>query len=186
MVYTVDKNAKEEKIMFIGRQKELETLNKHYMKNEFAFIPIYGRRRVGKTQLIEEFIRGKRSIFFTAINKGTYRMNMELLSKAIFENAEGAPIYNAFDDALNGICQSAQKEKLIFVIDEFPYLAQSEENVISILQQFIDLKFLKTNMMLILSGSSLSFMENQVLGYLNFFSALCHTGGTNRDRAGQC
>ncbi|MDR2570401.1 MAG: ATP-binding protein [Oscillospiraceae bacterium] len=151
--------------MFIGRQKELKTLQEHYSKNEFTFIPIYGRRRVGKTQLIEEFIRNKRAIFFTAVNKGTYKNNIELLSKAIFEGSENSPVYNNFYDVLDGIYQIAQKEKLIFVIDEFPYLAQSEESIISILQQFIDLKFLKTNMMLILSGSSLSFMENQVLGY---------------------
>ena len=151
--------------MFIGRQKELETLSKQYAKNEFTFIPIYGRRRVGKTQLIEEFIRDKRAIFFTAVNKGTYKSNMELLSKAIFEGIEGFPIFSNFYDALSGVYELAQKEKLIFVIDEFPYLAKSEESILSILQQFIDLKFLKTNMMLILSGSSLSFMENQVLDY---------------------
>jgi len=151
--------------MFIGRQKELEALNNQYKKNEFTFIPIYGRRRVGKTQLIEEFIRDKRAIFFTAVNKGTYKSNIEFLSKAIFEGSDASPVYDNFYDALNGIHQQAQKEKLIFVIDEFPYLAESDESIISILQQFIDLKFLKTNMMLILSGSSLSFMENQVLGY---------------------
>ena len=151
--------------MFFGRKKELETLNKQYNKNEFTFIPIYGRRRIGKTQLIEEFIRNKRAIFFTAINKDTYKRSMELLSKSIFDGTEGSPVYNDFQDALGGIYELALKEKLIFVIDEFPYLAQSEESIISILQQFIDLRFLKTNMMLILSGSSLSFMENQVLGY---------------------
>ena len=151
--------------MFIGRQKELETLSVQYVKNEFTFIPIYGRRRVGKTQLIEEFIRDKRAVFFTAVNKSTYKSNIELLSKAIFDGSQAAPVYNNFYDAMDGIHTLAQKEKLIFVIDEFPYLAQSDESIISILQQFIDLKFLKTNMMLILSGSSLSFMENQVLGY---------------------
>ncbi|MCL2367078.1 MAG: ATP-binding protein [Oscillospiraceae bacterium] len=151
--------------MFIGRQKELEMLSNQYHKNEFTFIPIYGRRRVGKTQLIEEFIRNKNAVFFTAINKGTYKNNLELLSKSIFDGSENAPVYSSFYDALDGICNLAQKEKLVFVIDEFPYLAQSDESIISILQQFIDLKFLKTNMMLILSGSSLSFMENQVLGY---------------------
>lgn len=151
--------------MFIGRQKELETLSKQYAKNEFTFIPIYGRRRVGKTQLIEEFIRDKKAVFFTAVNKGTYKSSLELLSKAIFYGTENTPVYSSFYDALDGIHALAQKEKLIFVIDEFPYLAQSDESILSILQQFIDLKFLKTNMMLILSGSSLSFMENQVLGY---------------------
>ena len=151
--------------MFIGRKKELEALRKQYEKDEFTFIPVYGRRRVGKTQLIEEFIRDKKAIFYTAVNKGTYKSNVELLSKAIFENNETVPVYKTFYDALDGINRLAEKEKLVFVIDEFPYLAQSDESIISILQQFIDLKFLKTNMMLILAGSSLSFMENQVLGY---------------------
>ena len=151
--------------MFIGRVKELETLYAQYAKDEFTFIPIYGRRRIGKTQLIEEFIRGKRAVFFTAVNKGTYKSNIELLSKSIFDGSEIFPVFSTFYDAMTRIFELAQREKLIFVIDEFPYLAQSDESILSILQQFIDLKFQKTNMMLILSGSSLSFMENQVLGY---------------------
>ena len=55
--------------MFVGRQKELDALGNQYAKDEFTFIPIYGRRRVGKTQLIEKFIRDKKAIFFTAINQ---------------------------------------------------------------------------------------------------------------------
>ena len=151
--------------MFIGRERELEFLNSQYMGNMFSFIPIYGRRRIGKTRLIEEFIRDKKAIFFTAVCKGTYDMNMELLSKAIFEGRESIPVYRRFTEALDEIYRLAEKEKLVFVIDEFPYLVQSEGSILSILQQYIDLKFIRTNMMLILSGSSLSFMENQVLGY---------------------
>jgi len=149
--------------MFIGRQKELDTLNKQYEKNEFSFIPIYGRRRVGKTQLIEEFIRDKRAIFFTGVNKEHYKDQIVRLSRAIFDNSESSPVFSDFDKAMETVYQMAGKEKLIFVIDEFPYLVGANGSVVSILQQFIDLKFLKTNMMLILAGSSLSFMENQVL-----------------------
>ena len=148
--------------MFIGRQKELDTLNKQYEKNEFTFIPIYGRRRVGKTQLIEEFIRDKKTIFFTGVNKEYYKDQIIRLSRAIFDNSESSPVFDDFDKAMETVYQMAQKEKTIFVIDEFPYLAGANESVVSVLQQFIDLKFLKTNMMLILAGSSLSFMENQV------------------------
>ena len=149
--------------MFIGRKKELDTLNKQYTREEFTFIPIYGRRRVGKTQLIEEFIRDKRAIFFTGVNKELYKDQLVRLSKAIFDNSESAPVFDDFDKAMETVYQMAQKEKLIFVIDEFPYLANANKSVVSMLQQFIDLKLLKTNMMLILAGSSLSFMENQVL-----------------------
>ena len=126
-------------------------------------MPIYGRRRVGKTQLIEEFIRDKRTIFFTGVNKEFYKDQIVRLSRAIFDNSETAPIFDSFEKAMEMVYQIAQKEKLVFVIDEFPYLATANESIVSLLQQFIDLKFLKTNMMLILAGSSLSFMENQVL-----------------------
>ena len=149
--------------MFIGREKELLALAKHYDNADFAFIPIYGRRRIGKTQLIEEFCKDKNAIFFTAV-EGSFAQNMVILSRAIF-GSDKAPIFDDFGDALNKISKMAQQEKIVFVIDEYPYLAQSQKSVSSILQQAIDHKFLKTNMLLILSGSSMSFMENQVLGY---------------------
>ncbi|MCL2672653.1 MAG: ATP-binding protein [Clostridiales bacterium] len=150
--------------MFIGRKKELDTLNKQYERNAFTFIPIYGRRRIGKTQLIEEFIRDKRAIFFTGVNKEHYKNQIARLSRAIFDGADTAPVFDSFDSAMETVYRMAQREKLVFVIDEFPYLAGANASVVSVLQQFIDLKFLKTNMMLILAGSSLSFMENRVLG----------------------
>jgi AAA+ ATPase superfamily predicted ATPase len=158
------RELKEAENMFIGRKKELETLKKQYSRNEFSFVPIYGRRRVGKTQLIEEFIRGKKTIFFTGVNKELYKYQIIRLSRAIFDDSDSAPSFDDFDKAMETVYQMAQNEKIIFVIDEFPYLAKANESVTSVLQQFIDLKFSKTNMMLILAGSSLSFMENQVLG----------------------
>ncbi|MCL2249508.1 MAG: ATP-binding protein, partial [Oscillospiraceae bacterium] len=149
--------------MFVGRESEIKTLTEHYLSDNFAFIPIYGRRRVGKTKLIEEFVKGKKVIFFTAI-EGVYSQNLELLSQSIF-GSPSAPVFNDFSAALEHIYTIAAKEKIVFVIDEYPYLAQSERSVSSILQHAIDHKFLSTNMLLILSGSSMSFMENQVLGY---------------------
>jgi AAA+ ATPase superfamily predicted ATPase len=151
--------------MFFGRVNELEALNAQYAKDSFACVPIYGRRRVGKTQLIEEFIRDKRAIFFTAVNKETFKDQLARLSRAIFDNADNAPAFADFDNALKHVQKLAQKEKIILVFDEFTYFARSEETTLSILQQHIDLNFLKTDMMLILAGSSLSFMQNQVLGY---------------------
>jgi AAA+ ATPase superfamily predicted ATPase len=151
--------------MFIGRAKELETLNAQYAHDSFTCVPIYGRRRVGKTQLIEEFIRDKRAIFFTAVNKETFKDQMVRLSRAIFDNEDDAPVFEDLDAALRHVHKRAEREKLILVFDEFPYFAKSNESALSILQQHIDLHFLKTNMMLILAGSSLSFMQNQVLGY---------------------
>ena len=149
--------------MFIGRESELKTLNEHYAKNEFSCIPIYGRRRIGKSELIKEFIKDKKAILFLA-KKGTHKENLEELSLVIYNNPNSA-IFNKLDNALGKIHEMAQKEKLIFVIDEYPYLAESKKSVSSTLQHIIDHKFNNTNMMLILCGSSMSFMQNQVLGY---------------------
>ncbi|MCL2159789.1 MAG: ATP-binding protein [Oscillospiraceae bacterium] len=149
--------------MFIGRERELENLNKRYKSGKFECIPIYGRRRIGKTQLILEFVRDKKAIVYLA-KKGDYSENMRTLSKAIYEN-ETVSYFVDFEDALNKIYERAKKEKLVFVIDEYPYLAESKESVSSTLQHIIDHKFMQTDMILILCGSSMSFMENQVLGY---------------------
>ena len=53
---------------FVNREKEMETLNREY-KKENSFVVIYGRRRVGKTTLIKEFIKDKKAFYFLLINK---------------------------------------------------------------------------------------------------------------------
>ena len=153
--------------MIIGRERELKTLNDRYNSGRFEFIPIYGRRRVGKTTLIKEFISDKKAIFFTA-TEGGKNHNLRNLSSTIFEYMSGMLTeitYDSFEAAFNAIYEVAKKEKLVFVIDEFPYLAQSYKAISSILQQYIDLKFNETELFIILCGSSMSFMEYQVLGY---------------------
>ena len=153
--------------MFIGRKEELKKLNEYYSKSKYECAVIYGRRRVGKTELISEFLKGKRSIFFTAV-EGTYNKNLELLSKAVVSGLEGgirvrSPKFTDFSDCLEHITHHAQ-EKLVVVFDEYPYFAQSEKSISSVLQQYIDHKFQKMDIMFILCGSSMSFMEEQVMG----------------------
>jgi len=153
--------------MFIGREEELKTLSKHYNSDKFSFIPIYGRRRIGKTRLIEEFIKDKKAIFFTAV-EDTRGLNLTIFSHEVQEkifDASGRAVYESFRAAFADIYEYALKEKLILVIDEYPYLAKSDPSISSILQIEIDRHLIKTDMLLILSGSSMSFMENQVLGY---------------------
>jgi AAA+ ATPase superfamily predicted ATPase len=154
--------------MFIGRHGELESLNERYVSGAFECAIIWGRRRVGKTELIAEFTKNKKHIYFTAV-EGTEQKNLEVLSKAIFNGIEEevrtiTPTFSDFASCLEYIYQQAKKEKLVFVIDEYPYLAESEKSISSILQQYIDHKFQRMDIMLILCGSSMSFMENQVMG----------------------
>ena len=154
--------------MFYCREKELRTMNQRYNKNTFECIVIYGRRRVGKTALINEFCKGKPTIFFSALNAPSTE-NLEALSKAIYscQNPEStnAPVFQSYADALDEITEMAREQRLIFVIDEYPYLAKAEKSISSRLQHIIDHTWQNTSLYLILCGSSMSFMEYQVLGY---------------------
>ena len=154
--------------MFLGRQEELKSMNRRYEKGRFECVVIYGRRRVGKTSLIKEFCKEKPAIYFSAI-RGTAGDNLEELSKAIhaYKSPESshAPVYSSFSAAFEEITSLGREERLIFVIDEYPYLAAADETVSSRLQHIIDHVWQHGNIFLILCGSSMSFMENQVLGY---------------------
>ena len=154
--------------MFHCRDKELHDLNKRYKKNDFECIVVYGRRRVGKTALINEFCKGKPTVFFSALNASSQE-NLEALSKAIYEKdypgAETAPVYQSFDAAFAEITRMAEEERVVFVIDEYPYLAKANKSISSRLQHIIDHIWKNGKLFLILCGSSMSFMEYQVLGY---------------------
>ena len=154
--------------MFHCREKELSDLNRRYDRGNFECIIVYGRRRVGKTALINEFCKGKPTVFFSALNASSQE-NLEALSKAIYEKehpgAESAPVYPSFDAAFAELTEMAKKERLVFVIDEYPYLAKAEKSVSSRLQHIIDHIWSSGRLFLILCGSSMSFMEYQVLGY---------------------
>ena len=106
--------------MFHCRNKELRDLNKRYDKGNFECIVVYGRRRVGKTALINEFCKGKPTVFFSALNASSQE-NLEALSKALYEKdhpgAETAPVYPSFDAAFAEITRMAENERLVFVID---------------------------------------------------------------------
>ena len=156
--------------MFIGRKTELIELNKLYKKQTFQMAVIYGRRRIGKTRLIQEFIKDKSAIFMTAVEAGVIA-NLELLSDAIYlaylgeDEAAVMPPFRDIRIALQYITQKAKTTKTLLIIDEYPYLAQADKSISSTLQAIIDQEWKNSNLMLVLCGSSMSFMENQVLGY---------------------
>ena len=153
--------------MFVGRSEELESLNESYDRGDFQFPVIYGRRRVGKTTLINEFCRGKKAIYFVAV-QSTAKENLEILSAQIMSAlAPGAPVnpFPSFRAAIDYVFEQARTERIVFAIDEYPYLASSDSAVSSILQAAIDKHHADSRLFLILCGSSMSFMEAQVLGY---------------------
>ena len=154
--------------MFYCREEELRLMNRRFEKERFECIVIYGRRRVGKTALINEFCKGKPTIYFSALNASSQE-NLEALSKAIYTcnnpNTNASPTYHSYDDALDEITAMATQQRLVFVIDEYPYLAKAEKSFSSRLQHIIDHQWQDSKLYLILCGSSMSFMEYQVLGY---------------------
>lgn len=145
--------------MFYGRDDELEELNRRYGSDGFQFIPIYGRRRVGKTTLIDEFIKDKDSIKFTAV-RGSYKTNMRLLASIVL-NVRNAPVMN-LEDILEIMHSRFEGRRYVFAIDEYPYLVDSDESVTGILNNFME-SHLDSNIFIILSGSSLDIMKNQML-----------------------
>ena len=154
--------------MFYCRENELRDMNRRYNKGDFECLIVYGRRRVGKTALINEFCKDKPTVFFSALNASD-KENLEALSKAIYEKdhpgMESAPVFQSFEAALDQITRMAEKERLVFVIDEYPYLAKANKSISSRLQHIIDHTWKNGKLYLILCGSSMSFMEYQVLGY---------------------
>ncbi|MEN6314624.1 MAG: ATP-binding protein [Clostridiaceae bacterium] len=153
--------------MFIGRERELNRLNELYHINGFQFPVIYGRRRVGKTALINEFIKDKEAIFFTGIESNA-QQNLENFSRSILSFTDAAlenTIFPSFQAALEYVFKLAENKRIILVIDEYPYIAKASKSLASTLQSLIDKNKDTSNLFLILCGSSMSFMENHVLAY---------------------
>lgn len=148
-----------------GRKNELQSLERVYSKKGFRMTVIYGRRRVGKSTLICEFIRDKRAVYYVASKVGMQR-NTELFSKQVvsvlspeFENAS----FKELEDVFSYITRKIKDEKLVIVIDELPYWADREGRLLTTLQKFADTEWKDLEIMLILCGSSLSFMDDEVL-----------------------
>lgn len=151
--------------MFIGRQRELASLQELYDKAGFGMSVIYGRRRIGKSTLITEFIKGKKAIFYTATKVGAVR-NLELFAQQVllfFDPSLSNATFSSLEAVFDYMTDKLGSEKVVLVIDELPYWAEKNEALLSILQKYIDTKWQDKNLMIILCGSALSFMENKVL-----------------------
>jgi len=154
--------------MFVNRISELALLEKHYKSNRAELFVLYGRRRVGKTELLTHFCEDKRHIFFVAdqVPEQSLRANLSAaINDIIFGPGKVSAVYNSWDDLFNTLVQQAQSERLIVVIDEFPYLITAYPPLGSILQRIWDHSFKNSQIMLILNGSYIGMMEEAILGY---------------------
>ncbi|EDY34588.1 Archaeal ATPase family [Aciduliprofundum boonei T469] len=151
---------------FVDRERELEYLRKLYEKGGFSLVVIYGRRRVGKTALIKEFLDGKKGCYVLLTNE-SMRENIKYLKECLAESM-GREYYKRLDvDNFYDLFKYVEfgDEKFVMVLDEFPYLLEISRGLLSVFQKIVDEILADKNVMLILSGSSLSMMESDVLGY---------------------
>lgn len=186
----------------IGREQELQQLEELFQSDHFEFLIMYGRRRIGKTTILQEFAGRHRVMFFSAQEKND-ALNLTDFSRTVqkyhgdtlnapFRDWESAFRYamkladishgshntlsgekkgegdtltsGATGDAARKKTEKAA-EKQVLIIDEFPFLAAPNPSVKSILQHLIDHDWKNRNLLLILCGSSVSFMVNDVMGY---------------------
>jgi AAA+ ATPase superfamily predicted ATPase len=153
---------------FINRDPELAFLNSEFNKDTSSFVVIYGRRRLGKTTLIRNFIQGKPALYFLASEE------MEGQNIASFKDQmrefTGSPLLKkdfnfTWDDLFEVFKNYKKKERKIVVIDEFQYLGKINKAIPSIFQRIWDRYLENENVMLILCGSLIRMMESQTLNY---------------------
>ncbi|MBR4606785.1 MAG: ATP-binding protein [Lachnospiraceae bacterium] len=151
--------------MFIGRESEISVLENTYNKDGFQMTVIYGRRRIGKSYLITEFMKGKKSSYYVAsqssMEDNVRKWSVQLVSDLVPE-MEGV----AFDDLeafFRFVGNLAQSERLVLALDEIPYMAEADDSFLSRFQVAIDTILSSKNIYLIICGSAISFMEREVL-----------------------
>jgi len=149
--------------MFIGRKRELDELNSRFKSGRFEMGIVYGARRIGKTSLLKEFVKEKSSFYFQA------KESSELDNRTAFSfginKIIGIPynfLYPTYSDGFDALLKYAAGNPFVIVIDEIAYIEQSDKGFLSELQYIIDHKLKDTQVKLILSGSTISFMKDVI------------------------
>ncbi len=153
---------------FIDRKSEMNTLQNEYERNKSALVIIYGRRRVGKTTLISEFTRDKKTLFFLATEESELQNCIAFKDKAAdFINSDLLKYADikSWDIIFKAIADTSFDSRPIIVIDEFQYLGRSNPAFPSIFQRIWEEHLKNKSIMVILCGSLISMMESQTLAY---------------------
>lgn len=151
--------------MFIGRKAELKVLEETYEKKGFQMTIVYGRRRIGKSTLITEFMRDKKASYYMA-SQSSLEDNVRKWSVQFIEDIipemQGVQ-FQELSTFFQFVARICKDEKIILALDEIPYIAETESSFLSQFQSVIDTILVKTNIYLIICGSAISFMEKEVM-----------------------
>lgn len=153
-------------MLFLGRDRELGVLDELSRSGKPELYVLYGRRRVGKTELLQQFCRTRRAVYFLAAQvreKDNLRAFRDALSDGIDDPLAASVEFPDWTAALNFAAERAKDERLVVVLDEFPYLCEGTKGLPSQIQRFWDTRGKHSRLMLVLCGSQVSFMEREVL-----------------------
>jgi len=153
---------------FINRERELASLEQCYASNQAELYVLYGRRRIGKTELLRTFCRDKPHIFFIAdleTEAAALADFTRQVSQVAFGRTDAIGVFPGWDSALTFIAEQARTQRLVLVIDEFIYLAQTNPALPSIFQKLWDTQLNRSQIMLILCSSYVGLMQKQILSY---------------------
>lgn len=160
----------EETIVFIGRKSEMEYLGSRWQSPHAELIVLYGRRRVGKTELLRQFAHGKNSVFYACTECSDREQRMRFSTQLLSTGMPAARYVDQFTDweqAFGSICELPGEGKKLIIIDEFPYMCKGNSAIPSILQHLWDTELQHRQVMIVLCGSSMSFIERELLAEKN-------------------
>lgn len=154
---------------FIGRHLEILELNQLHESDEAKLVVIYGRRRVGKSRLMEQFMAGKAHLRFEGLErlrtKAQIAQFMEDLSKQVGDPLLQEVSLNAWSPVFEYLTRffARQNQKYILFLDEFQWLAANQTKLVSLLKKYWDVYWSKQKVMLVLCGSVSSYMLKRVI-----------------------
>ncbi|MFB6211017.1 MAG: ATP-binding protein [Halobacteriales archaeon] len=150
---------------FYNRCEELEALETAFDSPGHAFVVLYGRRRVGKTELLKAFCADQPHLYFLASQEAEVRQREKFVGQVADHFDERIPQIEGWDEAFAYLGEQLATDPCIVAIDEFPYLVAENDSVPSYIQSFVDEQLRETESMLVLCGSSISVIESEVLGH---------------------
>lgn len=151
---------------FIGRARERAYLEELFASRRAELFVLYGRRRVGKTELLQQFCQGHRSVYFLAAqvrDRDNLRSFRNAIADGLGDALAGDVEFPDWGAALGFLAERSGGERLVVVLDEFPYLCEADKSLPSQIQRFWDMRGKKSSLLLVLCGSQVSFMEKEVL-----------------------
>lgn len=156
--------------IFVGRKTELQFLEDKYKSNYGELIVLYGRRRIGKTETLREFCKDKPHVFYSCQECSDLQQRRNFSEKILKTGLPASKYIQSFENweqTFQSIIDIPFSEKILVVIDEFPYMCRGNNSIPSILQNLWDNTLKNSNVMIVLCGSAMSFIEKELLSEKN-------------------